>query len=306
MHCRNFLLWTLACGLGGWLTQASAQPGRASADPARQTPIQFDVNDGLKLSAVLALPAAMAPKAVVVILHGGGGIGILEQQDVAFLLANGFATVVVDSFTGRGFRFTGITGAGPAVRPADRAADAFAVLKALKTQPDLAGKRWLLFGRSHGASAAMVSATSWAKATYAPDGPSFDGYIALYPGCNASYPEQAQANAPVRIHVGLDDDLTPAKPCLATIEGMKSNGIDASATAYPGAHHAFDLPDPVRYFPQWFTVAKCDIRLPSVASPLPTEEIAKCGRRGASMGANAKATADFRRNLLRELELLAQ
>ena len=300
--CRGFL----ACYLCAVLLQAGAQPANNPAGSAVEATVPFRVREGLNLSAILRMPAQGPAKAVVVILHGGGGIGTLEQQDVALLQGSGYATVLVDSFTGRGFRFTGTTGAGPAVRPADRAADAFAVLGALKSHPDLTGKRWILFGRSHGANAAMVSATAWAKANYAPDGPSFDAYIALYPSCNTSYPEQDQANAPIRLHLGLDDDLNPAQPCLTTVERLKAKGVDVAATTYAGAHHAFDSPDDVRYFGQWLTVARCDIRLPNLTSPLPMEEIARCSRRGASMGGNAKAYSDFRRNLVRELDFFSK
>ena len=306
MQPRTICAVLLTCWLGQQSVTAVAQSTSAAGGQGRDATVEFDALPGLKLTAELRFPASASPKAIVVVMHGGGGIGELEQRDVRELLAKGYAAVLVDSFTGRGFRVASGTGAGAAVRPADRAADAFGALKALAPDASLAGKRWILFGRSHGGSATMVAATAWAKTKYGSGGVPFSGFIALYPGCNASYPEQEQSSAPIRIHVGADDDLTPAKPCIAAVERMKSKGVDASVVVYANAHHAFDLESDVQFHPQWFSVGKCDIKLPSLSSPLPMDEIARCGRRGASMGSNVKAAADFRSNLFREIEQFSQ
>ena len=299
---RGFCLATILAGMG--FESANAQ--QPNFDAGSQGQFSFQVRDGLALTAELRLPSTVAPNGIVVILHGGGGVGELERADERDLLAQGLATVTVDSFGGRNFRPAATTGAGTAVRPMERAADAFAVLRALSLHPDLKGKRAVLFGRSHGGSATMVAATSWAKQAYAAGGPGYVGFIALYPGCNASYPEQLSASAPLRMHVGEADDLTPASPCAITAERMRTAGVDVTLTSYPGAHRAFDLQEDARYFPEWVTVGKCNLSLPSVSAPLPMNEISKCATRGATMGRSDRATERFRKKRGQEIAQLLE
>lgn len=282
-----------------------AQQPSPGFSPGAQGKFSFPVREDLTLTAELRLPAS-SPAGVVVILHGGAGVSYLEQQDVPDFLSQGLATVVVDSFGGRNFRPPSGTGAGASIRPSDRAADAFAVLRALNSHPDLKGKRAVLFGRSHGGSAAMVAATAWAKSLHAPDGPSYVGYVALYPACQAAYPEQLQANAPLRLHLGALDDLTPAKPCEAAVDRMKAAGVDAAFATYADAHHAFDMLEPVQYFGSWVTLRNCNLSLASAAAPLSMGEISKCATRGANMGSNRTATEAFRKARAKEIAELLQ
>lgn len=279
---------------------ALGQPTATGFGPGAQGAFSFPVRDGLTLTADLRLPA-VTPVGLVVLMHGGTGVSHLESEDAQDLLSRGLATVIVDSFGGRNYRPPSGTGAGANLRPMERVADAFAVLRALATHPDLRDLRAVLHGRSHGGSAAMVAATAWAKATHAPNGPSFAGYIALYPGCQAAYPEQLEASAPIRFHVGALDDLTPAKPCQATVERMKAAGVDAAITTYAHAHHAFDLSSEVQYFGSWVSLRNCNLTLVSAAAPLPMAEIASCATRGAHMGGNREASEAFRMARAREV-----
>jgi dienelactone hydrolase len=305
--CLMRFVRTIAVGVLSILTPMGllAQQSPPAFSPGAQGNFSFSVREGLTLTAELRLPAA-EPSGIVVILHGGTGVSYLDQNDVQDLLSQGLATVLVDSFGGRNFRPATGTGAGAAIRPSDRAADAFAVLRALSKHPDLKDKRAVLFGRSHGGAAAMVTATAWAKAMHAPDGPSYIGYIALYPGCNAAYPEQLQANAPIRLHLGALDDLTPAKPCEAAVDRMKAAGIDATFNTYADAHHAFDMREAVQYFGAWVTLRNCNLSLVSAAAPLPMAEISKCATRGATMGSNRTATEAFRKARAKEIAELLQ
>jgi dienelactone hydrolase len=282
-----------------------AQQPSPGFSPGAEGQFSFPVRGDLTLTGKLSLPSA-EPTGIVVILHGGTGVSYLEQQDVRDFLSQGLATVVVDSFGGRGFSPSSGTGAGASLRPSDRAAEAFAVLRVLDTHPDLNGKRAVLFGRSHGGSAAMVAATAWAKSVHAPDGPTYAGYVALYPGCQAAYPEQMQSNAPLRLHLGALDDLTPAKPCEATVDRMKAAGVDAAFSTYADAHHAFDMLEPVQYFGSWVSLRNCNLSLVSAAAPLPMAEISRCATRGASMGSNRKATGAFRTARAKEIAELLQ
>lgn len=297
---RSLLLLVLSPLL---MASVVAQPsGTGSTEFAGR--FEFKASDALKLTADLTLPPGTGPFPVVVLMHGGAGVeDVLEGSDVVDLTGRGYATVVVDSFTGRGFKSAEGTGAGASIRPIERVPDAFAVLRYLQTHPRLAADRVVLFGRSHGGSAAMVAATQWARQRYAPSGPSFVGFIALYPGCNATYPEQLAASAPLRVHVGEKDDLTPPKPCEAAVARMQGMNVDVKLTTYPDAMHVFDHATLARtYSPSWISFGRCDVTLPTVEAPLPIEELKRCASRGVWMGRNQEMTSSFRANRAREIE----
>lgn len=147
----------------------------------------------------------------------------------------------------------------------------------------------------------MIAATTWAKSKYSPSGAAYRGFIVLYPVCSVTYPEFDTLTGPLRLHLGSKDELTPAKACEGIASRMQSRGQDAKSTIYEDAHHAFDLGSPVSYFGQWLNYGSCNLQLPSVDAPLPTDEVKRCVRRGTSMGGNPKAAALFRQNVAREL-----
>jgi dienelactone hydrolase len=53
--------------------------------------------------------------------------------------------------------------------------------------------------------------------------------------------------APVLILIGQKDDWTPAEPCEQLTEAARKAGHPVALKVYPGAHHSFDSPAPVRY-----------------------------------------------------------
>ena len=53
--------------------------------------------------------------------------------------------------------------------------------------------------------------------------------------------------APVLILIGDKDDWTPAEPCRQLTAAARAAGYPVTIKIYPGAHHAFDSYNPVRY-----------------------------------------------------------
>jgi len=79
--------------------------------------------------------------------------------------------------------------------------------------------------------------------------------------------------APLLILIGDKDDWTPAEPCRRLTEAAQQAGYPVTIKIYPGAHHSFDSPFPIRYNP-----ARINPNAP--------------GGRGATTGGDPTAWAD--------------
>ena len=75
----------------------------------------------------------------------------------------------------------------------------------------------------------------------------FAAGVALYPGCAALTNRVYRPVAPVLILIGEKDDWTPAEPCRALTEAAQGAGHPVTIKIYPGAYHAYDSHNPVRY-----------------------------------------------------------
>jgi dienelactone hydrolase len=192
------------------------------------------------------LPGGKGPFPAVVIMHDCSGLGPRSsgspERWANMLLQRGYAVVVPDSFSTRGFPAGVCTDPSPArldVRPLRRVRDAYAALAHARTIPEIDGRRVGLMGGSHGGTTTLL-------ADGASQGSGFAAAIAFYPGC---FPRSAayRVSAPLLILTGEKDDWTPAEPCRRLAETAAAAGEPVSIRIYPGAHHAFDSAAPVRY-----------------------------------------------------------
>jgi dienelactone hydrolase len=136
--------------------------------------------------------------------------------------------------------------------------DAYAALAHARTRPDVDGKHVGLMGGSHGGATTVAS-------MLAPEGDTdplardkragFAAAVALYPACAQSARTWRNASgiyrptAPLLILIGEKDDWTPAAACQQLTDAARKAGYPVAIKVYPGAHHSFDSPNPVRYVP---------------------------------------------------------
>lgn len=213
----------------------------------------------------LTKPAGDGPFPAAVILHDCSGLGPRSSgapwRWSSVLAARGFVTIWPDSFSTRGWPRGICTAApGPAVPFRERAADAYAALRHLRTLPYVDMKRVAVMGGSHGGSSALVTIADIAARPKQPD--RFAAAIALYPSCGisvggwvvkraghkiAGYSGAFKPLAPLLILIGEADDWTPAEPCRRLAAASRQAGHPVEVVVYPGAHHAFDSPAPVRF-----------------------------------------------------------
>ncbi|HZP86360.1 MAG TPA: dienelactone hydrolase family protein [Burkholderiales bacterium] len=265
---------------------------------------RYVVSDtSLTLSGELQLPQGSAPFPVVVLAHTCAGLGYGEMTWIPRLHQWGYATFVVDSLSARSIQ--GLCSDPWQLLPFQRVPDLYGALRILATHPRIDANNAFLLGFSHGAIAAINAATMWAKETYAgADRPRFRAFFAFYPYCNSEYPERESLYAPIRVHIGEQDDWTPAATCQAWIEKLRVKGYDGSITVYPNAHHAFDMPyGPVIRLPDVTNLARCSARYPSLLGPLNlADNFGSCATKGAIVGRNAEAIEQAANVLHEQLE----
>ena len=269
--------------------------------------LKFIPGAPIPITGELHFPQGSGPFPAVVLAHGCNGKRNTERSWGPILRSWGYATFVIDSFSGRGL--DEVCTKGRVLLPLQRVPDAYGALRFLAAHPKVDPKRVALMGFSHGGALTMLAATAWAKDTYAPAGqPSFRAFFPFYPNCNAVFPERDRVSAPLRIHTGSADDWTPARPCAELAILLKAAGQDVAINVYPGAHHAFDQAPRHIYLPNVGNGADCFPRLPSILGPLPPfaagDKPPPCAKRGATVAGNPTATEQARINLRAQLDEL--
>ncbi|MGH7356413.1 MAG: dienelactone hydrolase family protein [Candidatus Rokuibacteriota bacterium] len=235
------------------------------------------VDDRLTLHGTLGLPPGDGPFPAVVLMHGCSGPGRPDRGWPSQLNAWGYATLRLDSFGDRGIREVCTN---RLLSPEDRLPDAFAALATLATHPRVDRERIVLMGFSHGGSVARLAAAPSIAGAYARPGVArFRASLAFYPGCARGFPD-GRVGTPLRIHIGSDDDWTPAPPCEQFVAVV---GGDVRITVYPGALHAFDA-----------VGLEARVWRPGVGR----------GYQGATVGYSPEATAAARVNVRAELDAL--
>ncbi len=213
----------------------------------------FRSADGTTIRAVYMKPPGAGPFPAVVALHGcgglystrGSGLSRRHQDWAARWVGQGYAVLMPDSFGSRGIGSQCGT-RERVVRPGrERVADVQGARAFLQGQSDIHADRIVLLGWSNGGSTVLHAVSQGARVR---DGrPDFARAVAFYPGCRTLLERGTDSRVPVSILIGGADNWTPAGPCRALVDRMRSSGGRADITVYPDAHHGFDDPaSPVR------------------------------------------------------------
>lgn len=287
-----------------WFTTAGSLA--MSPDRLRMVP-----GKPVTLSGELAFPRGAGPFPAVILAHGCGGTGAADATWAPVLREWGYATFVVDSFRGRGL---GRICAEPRVlSPTQRIPDVYGALRILATHPRIDARRVALMGFSHGGDVALRGATQWARERFAPPGqPAFRAFLPVYAYCGYVYPERQRISAPLRMHHGELDDWLPAAPCVRLVESLKASRQDAGITVYSGGRHGFDnagIGSARVYLPEVSSLTGCTVEVGGLAGPFPKPreidaQLARCLRKGATVGYNAEAAAQAKRVVRAQLDEL--
>jgi dienelactone hydrolase len=246
------------------------------------------------VSGFLAVPPGTDALPAVVLMHGCQGISGAEVGWATTLNRLGIATLVVDSFRGRGIAET-CTGK-EFLHAASALVDAYRALDLLAANPRIDPSRIAIMGFSLGGQHALWASQARFQERYGKGSARFAAYLAFYPaGCITRLEEEDRVGGgPIRIFHGAADDWTLIGPCKEYVERLRRAGRDAALIEYAGAHHSFDNPGiPLRTLPEVRGPRNCafveqdgKIIDPATGS---NPMYSSCWSRGATIGYNADA-----------------
>jgi dienelactone hydrolase len=241
----------------------------------------------------------------VVMVHGSGGIGFNQGMWMDELNRAGFATFILDSFTGRGITST-VTDQSQLSSYA-MMNDAYAALALLAKHPRIDPDKIAVMGFSKGAIPSLYASMKRFQSAYAPEGASFAAYIGFYTPCNIAMIGDEEVSAkPIRLYHGIADDWVPIVPCRDYVARLKKAGANVDLVEYPGATHAFDIqtiPGTVQ-IPQAQTARKCSYEekpqgvIVNRDTGQPATFNDACVERGVTIAYNAEATDAARKDVI--------
>jgi dienelactone hydrolase len=192
------------------------------------------------------LPSGPGPFPAVILMHGSGGYGPSARKNLgrhaAYLNRNGFAAVMVDSFSPRD-----VVIRAPEHKLSARAVaqfnaarlyrqyDAVNVAAAMAARSDIDGGNLFLMGQSQGGSVAVR--LSQAGSAVAERAKMFRALAAFYPWCGA-FDKPPTLRLPLIVITGNRDTSTPPARCRAMRPHLPAD--DYRFVEIPGATHAFD------------------------------------------------------------------
>ncbi len=319
----KFLVWLslsltltslLACGSRVPLaTLTSGQTGRIPFQTVTLQPAQVfaGVTDGppavvwgtLRLS-----PSTQQRLPAVMVVHGSSGVGAIHQRWAQRLRRAGFATFLLDSFTGR--RISKTVEDQQQLWSWAMIVDAYRALALLATHPRLDPSRIAIMGFSKGGVVSLYAGLKQFQQVYGSPDVVFAAHVAFYPFCNYDLKMDSQVtDRPIRIFHGEADDWTPIATCRRQVERWRELGKDVQLTAYPGVWHSFDrdtLPSE-RYLPQVQNPSRCVLvegregRLLNQATGRPFRWQDACVTTGATVGYDARADRDAQKTVMQFL-----
>ena len=230
-----------------WVALAAALASLGCA--ARTAEIRVPSEDpGRRLTAYVITPEGTGPFPTAILLHGCSGLHVatthqstyrLLQEYASWYLERGYASAIVDSFTGRGAVET-CSAYGMHPNPVARAWDAYRTLDELVRAGIADPGRAVVQGLSHGGTT-VLQALDRSVAERSGVAHRFAAGIAYYPACGGAF--RLSFYAPLLVLIGELDDWTPAVPCVQLEQHQKAqHGADVRLTVYPGAVHSFDFP----------------------------------------------------------------
>jgi dienelactone hydrolase len=247
-----------------WLIAAAAAVLLLGHSAPAQEIVHFPSLDGnaATLDGYLFQPAGAGRHPALVFLHGCGGLinrrtgdlGVSLRAWAVALTGDGYAVLMVDSFTPRGVSSTCAPSTYNRTIVEARPGDAYGALRYLQAQPFVRGDRIGLIGWSAGGGSVLLTIPKQSRDRPAAlPGGDFRAAVAFYPAlCNEQrQPAAWTTDIPLLVLLGAADVWTPAAPCQSFVAGAVARGASIEMHVYPGAYHEFDAPNlPVHELPQ--------------------------------------------------------
>ena len=124
---------------------------------------------------------------------------------------------------------------GVPISHADAASDLATAVRWLRSQPSVDPTRISAIGWSYGGGAVLV-----ALASHSQEQLGIARAVVYYPDCRMVQPWKAAT--PVLMLLAGDDNVAPGMPCQVAVE-KNANPAAVKTVVFPGALHAFDVPE---------------------------------------------------------------
>ncbi len=183
-------------------------------------------------------PKGVGKFPAVVMLHGCSGLhGAVRwglRNHARFLAQQGYASLIIDSFSPRGIRKDEVCNDRSQLRAARdyRQADVRRAVQYLRSLPDIDANNLFLMGQSNGGSVALMIA-----ARPLTNVPWFRGIVAYYPWCGVL---QGTIHTPLLVIGAGKDRWVSPRDCVSRQPSIR--GAPYRAVVYDDAYHSFDLP----------------------------------------------------------------
>ncbi len=196
----------------------------------------------------LIMPTGEGPHPLVLSFHGCGGIQDHALPRAQKLVDEGYAVMLVDSFSGRGLEVPPVC-AGTEFQGPERAGDVFVALDHARNNPDIDPNRLFIQGFSHGAwtilEAMAITDGKASGLTEAIPSPlsGVQGAIAWYPYCGFGnqFSTGWRQDMPTLMLLARKDQITAPEPCERAAEVQQTAGGNIEMHLYPEVGHGFDI-----------------------------------------------------------------
>ncbi|MEY9182362.1 dienelactone hydrolase family protein [Bradyrhizobium sp. USDA 313] len=233
----------------------------------RQLLAQEATTGPVTIKATLAFPEEVKDGyPAVIVVHTLAGYRDANEGYVAVELRKaGFVTLTYDSFAARGTTGTVLQGS-PGYLPIG-VADAYAALRFLSAEGRIDPKHIAIIGFSYGAEVAHLAAIEALRSALNPGPDRFAAHVAFYPGgtFGAIAGPTAYTGSPVLMLLGGKDDNLPVTKIESYLAYSRVAGASApiQTVIYPGAYHAWTVPDltRARFYPDLVSTKKCPLIL---------------------------------------------
>lgn len=210
------------------------------------------------------------PVAALVLLPGSGGISPGREMEYgAILSAQGYAALVVDYYSARGFTAeSAYRDKTAGVTEFDVLVDAYAALRALNQHPAIDPARIGVIGFSYGGMATRLAMDVRMRDRLAPDLPPFRLHVDFYGPCFQDFGTVRTTGAPLLSLRGGEDASNDLVACAQDEARLRAAGSPVDAVIYGRAGHSWEVERP-RAKNEFPYVAGCimvfdELGLPSV------------------------------------------
>lgn len=236
-RCRSRLTLLTICVSFVLVSPTLAQDTFAGYRVERLPVSSFDarLRKEIKLHAQFLAPSAPQPWQTVVLPSNCAG-----RDDQFWLLMapalieRGFAVVLLDSFSPRGF--SSVCMDQRQMWQEARVVDAIAVLKALKRDSRIDSSRIALGGHSTGAVTAFMTSFVEAAQMVKTDAVGYNAYFAVGAACDLTF-KGPKIWAPLLLISAEMDDYTFPEPCQAEARRLQAAGSHVTMRIIEGANH---------------------------------------------------------------------